>query len=121
MTDPIDLDELQYDWPPNVLAFDTKFIFGLTMIEMLVVAGVGLGLLRLGLGVGLLGGGLALLLVKEYEALGGRRVPEYFLAWFLYRFAQKTVILPDILPAAEMEVIVRDLEGREIMRIGGAQ
>ena len=118
MTEKIHLDDLQYDWPPNVLVYDTKFMLGLNMYEMLAIAGAGLFFFQFGIVVGLVGGALTLLLVHQYEAFGNRRVHEYALAWLRFRLSQHAVTLPEILPAQAMEVVIRDLDGQEVIRLG---
>jgi len=121
VSEEIDLDDLQYDWPPNVLVYDTKFMLGLNMYEMLAVALAALLLFQLGIVAGLVGGALTLLLVRQYESLDNRRVHEYALAWVQFRLTRSSVTLPDLLPSQEMEVVIRDLEGQEVLRMGSAE
>lgn len=118
MSEKIHLDDLQYDWPPNVLVYETKFMLGLNVYEMLAIVIVSVVLFQVGIAAGLVGGGLTLLLVRQYEALDNRRVHEYALAWLRFRLTRHAVTLPDILPSQSMEVVVRDLEGQEVIRMG---
>ena len=118
MSEKIHLDDLQYDWPPNVLVYDTKFMLGLNVYEMLAIVGAALFLFQFGIVVGLVGGGVTMLLVRPYEALDNRRVHEYALAWLRFRLTRHAVTLPEILPSQAMEVVVRDLEGQEVIRMG---
>jgi hypothetical protein len=121
VSEQINLDDLQYDWPPNVLVYDTKFMLGLNMYEMLAIAGAALFFFQFGVVVGLVGGALILLLVRQYEGLGNRRLHEYALAWLRFRLTRHSVTLPDILPAQEMEIVVRDLDGQEVIRLGNRE
>ena len=116
-SEKIELDDLQYDWPPNVLVYDTQFIFGLNMYEAMAVVIVAMLLLQYGIVLGIVGGALTLLLVRQYEALDNRRVHEYALDWLRFRLTRNTVTLPDILPSRPMDVVVHDLDGQEVIRM----
>jgi hypothetical protein len=121
LNEQINIDDLQYDWPPNVLVYDTKFMLGLNMYEMLAIAGAALFFFQFGIVVGFIGGGLALLLVRQYEGLDNRRLHEYALTWVLFKLTHNTVTLPDILPSQSMEIVIRDLDDQEVIRMGSSE
>ncbi len=56
------VDDLQYDWPPNVLRYEQRFLFGLTVTDLLVIAGCMILPMMLHILLGLLGGLMGLLL-----------------------------------------------------------
>ena len=112
------VDDLQYDWPPNVLRYEQRFLFGLTVTDLLVVAGCMILPMMAHVLLGLLGGLAGLLLVKRFDGLGDRRLPEYLLARIYHRFNQKMVTLPRILPAGKGSFEITDLDGNVVAQFG---
>jgi len=112
------VDDLQYDWPPNVLLYEQRFLFGLTVTDLLVVAGCMILPMMVHFLLGLLGGLVGLLLVKRIDGLGDRRLPEYLLARIYHRFNRKTVTLPRILPAGKGSFEITDLDGNVVAQFG---
>ena len=112
------VDDLQYDWPPNVLRYEQRFLFGLTFTDLLVIAAFLILPMMLHVVLGLLGGLAGLLLVKRFDGLGERRLPEYLLARLRHRFDRRPVTLPRILPAGKGSFEITDLEGNLLARFG---
>ena len=112
------VDDLQYDWPPNVLRYEQRFLFGLTVTDLLVIAGCMIIPMMLHVVVGLLGGLVGLLLVKRFDGLGERRLPEYLLARLRHRCDRRPVTLPRILPAGKGSFEITDLDGNVLARFG---
>jgi hypothetical protein len=112
------VDDLQYDWPPNVLRYEQRFLFGLTVTDLLVVAGCMILPMMVHFILGLLGGLAGLLLVKRFDGLGDRRLPEYLLARIYHRFNRKAVTLPRILPAGKGSFEITDLDGNVVAHFG---
>jgi hypothetical protein len=112
------VDDLQYDWPPNVLRYEQRFLFGLTVTDLLVVAGCMILPMMAHFLLGLLGGLASLLLVKRFDGLGYRRLPEYLLARIYHHFNRQTISLPRILPAGKGSFEITDLDGNVVAQFG---
>jgi len=112
------VDDLQYDWPPNVLRYEQRFLFGLTVTDLLVVAGCMILPMMMHVLLGLLGGLAGLLLVKRFEGLGDRRLPGYLLARIYHHFNRQTTSLPRILPAGKGSFEITDLDGNVVAQFG---
>ena len=116
------IDDLQYDWPVDVLHYESKLFLGLNFQEVLVVAVPSVLPMLFGhFAVGVVGAVLGYLLVRKFEGLGDRNVLAYLLARLRALVQEHTVTLPLILPSEQVEtVVITDLEGNEIARIGSA-
>ena len=68
--------------------------------------------------LGLLGGMVGFLLVKRFDGLGDRRLPEYLLARIFHHFNQQTITLPRILPAGKGGFEITDLDGNVVAQFG---
>ncbi len=112
------VDDIQYDWPPNVLRYEQRFLFGLTVTDLLVVAGCMILPMMVHVLLGLIGGLAGLLLVKRFDGLGDRRLPEYLLARLRHRFNRRPITLPHILPAGTGSFDITDLDGNLLARFG---
>ena len=112
------VDDLQYDWPPNVLRYEQRFLFGLTVTDLLVVAGCMILPMMVHVLLGLIGGLAGLLMVKRFDGLGDRRLPEYLLARLRHRFNRHPITLPHILPAGTGSFDITDLDGNLLARFG---
>ena len=112
------VDDLQYDWPLNVLRYEQRFLFGLTVTDLLVIAACMTLPMMVHILLGLLGGMVGLLLVKRFDGLGERRLPEYLLARLRHRFDRRPVTLPRILPAGKGSFEITDLDGNVLARFG---
>ena len=112
------VDDLQYEWPPNVLRYEQRFLFGLTVTDLLAVAGCMILPMMIHVLLGLLGGIGGLLLVKRFDGLGDRRLPEYLLARLHHRFNRQAITLPRILPAGSGGFEITDMDGNLLARFG---
>jgi hypothetical protein len=112
------VDDIQYDWPPNVLRYEQRFLFGLTVTDLLVVAGCMILPMMVHVLLGLIGGLAGLLLVKRFDGLGDRKLPEYLLARLRHRFNRHPITLPHILPAGTGSFDITDLDGNLLARFG---
>jgi len=116
------VDDLQYDWPVDIVHYESKYLLGLNLQNLLLVAMLGIVPIMFNkLGWGVVGALVGYLLVRKFEGLGDRNVLAYLLARLLAKAQDQTVTLPLILPPDQVEtVIVTDLEGNELARIGGS-
>lgn len=116
------VDDLQYDWPVDILHYESKLMFGLNLQDLLVVVLPGaIPLLFRQFGLGVVCAVASYLLIRKFEGLGDRNILAYLLARLLVGAQDQTVALPLILPSDQVEtVIVTDLEGNELARIGSA-
>lgn len=115
------VDDLQYDWPVDVLHYESKLFLGLNFQDLLLVALPGvLPMLFNQFAVGVIGAVLGYFLVRKFEGLGDRNVLVYLLARLQAQVQEHTIALPLILPSEQVEtVVITDLDGNEIARIGG--
>lgn len=120
-SNPPRIDDLQYDWPVDILRYESKYLLGLKLQDLVLVAIPGMIPIMFNkLVLGVVGAVVGYLLVRKFEGLGDRNVLAYLLARLLANAQDQTVTLPLILPAGQVEtVIVTDLEGNELARIGG--
>lgn len=112
------VDDLQYEWPPNVLRYEQRFLFGLTVTDLLVIAAGMILPMMIHVILGILGGLAGLLLVKRFEGLGDRRLPDYLLARFSHRFNRNPITLPRILPPGKGGYDITDLNGNVLASFG---
>jgi hypothetical protein len=112
------VDDLQYEWPPNVLRYEQRFLFGLTITDLLVIAGCMILPMMIHVAIGMLGGLAGFLLVKRFEGLGDRRLPEYLLVRLQHRFNRHPVTLPRILPPGKGSYEITDLDGNVLASFG---
>jgi hypothetical protein len=119
------VDDLRYEWPDNVLGYETKLWGGLTLQEMLAVigpfmlcvfvvkslAGILLGAVC-GLGV--------LMSVKKLDALGNRSIVAYLFARVAYNAKRAVIDLPLIMPVGNDALVVESWAGETLMTVGEA-
>ena len=122
MSDPIKVDDLQYDWPVNILTYESRVFMGLSLQELLLISLPAVLILIL-LGSPILGGLAAVisfLLVRKFESLGDRNIIFYLLARIRHNAQKEHVItLPVILPSGEQSAfVITDLDGQEVMSFG---
>lgn len=115
------IDDLQYDWPVDILRYESKYLLGLKLQDLLLVAIPGMiPMLFNKLALGVVGTVVGYLLVRKFEGLGDRNALAYGFARLQALAQEQTVTLPLILPAAQVEtVIITDLDGNELARLGG--
>jgi hypothetical protein len=112
------VDDLQYDWPPNILRYEQRFLFGLTVTDLLFIAVGMILMMMIHVLLGLLGGLAGLLMVKRFDALGDRRLPGYLAARLRHRASRSPIVLPRILPAGTGGFEITDLDGNLLARFG---
>ncbi len=118
----IKIDDLQYDWPVNILTYESRVFMGMSLQELLLTALPGVLILIL-LGSPVFGGLAAVisfLLVRKFEALGDRNVIFYAVERLQHNAKQEHIVtLPVILPSGDQDTfIVTDLDGQEVVRFG---
>lgn len=122
-------DDLHYEWPTDVLHYETRYFLGLTLNELLIVSLPAIALLMTfrwlgaaGLFLAVVAAVAGLLLIKKFDALGGRSAAAYLVSrWIHARRGEKTVRMPLILPPEEGFLVIQTWEGQEVMRIGAEE
>jgi len=113
------MDDLTYRVPPDILHYETRYLLGFTIGELMLAAGVALlGMLWAGPLPGLGCGVLGLLAVRRYEGLGGRSLPQYMLSVLRYRWRREEVTLPRLLPALPPRLEVYSWDGDKLFEVG---
>ena len=121
-----DLSDLVYEWPVDVLHYETRYFLGLTLNELLIISLPAIALLMayrwLGaaaLFLAVLAAGTGLLLLKRFDTLGGRSAISYLVARAAHsRRPDRSVRLPLILPPEGGAIVIETWEGEELLRIG---
>lgn len=123
MSEPMKVDDLQYDWPKNILTYESRSFMGMSLQELMMVALPAVIVIAFAqnLILGLMVGVVSFLLVRKFEGLGDRNLIAYLLARLQHMAKQEhQVNLPLILPGGQQEeFVITDLDGEEVMRIGG--
>ena len=122
MSEPMKVDDLQYDWPMNILGYESRMILGMSLQELLIVALPAVFLLMMtgNIILGIMVAVVTFLLVRKFEGLGDRNLIFYGLARLQHNAKPENhVTLPMILPGGQREAfVITDLDGAEVMRIG---
>jgi hypothetical protein len=123
--DEFTVDDLKYQWPENVLAYETRFFMGLTLNDMLAAVVPFILAVTLlppgiaGLVLGAVAGLVGLLAVKKFDRFGGRGLVAYGIARALHAYRSPAVELPVILPRSSVEhVVVETWGGEELLTMG---
>lgn len=123
--DELTVDDLKYEWPENILTYETRFWMGLTLTDMLgavlpfvmVTALVPSGVMSLVLGV--VAGLVGLLSVKKFDKFGGRGLMVYLGVRLIHLYQKPGVDLPMILPRSGYEAVnVQTWGGDTLMSMG---
>ena len=119
------VDDLRYEWPDNVLGYETKMWGGLTLQEMLAaIAPFMLCVFVVKSLTGLLLGAVcglgALMSVKKLDALGNRSVVVYLFARVVYNAKRAVIELPLIMPVGNEALVVESWAGETLMTVGEA-
>lgn len=101
-----DMSELHYNIPADILRFETKYIMGLTFIELALIALPAIGaMMIIGVLAGILTAVFAFAIVRRVEAYGGRSAPIYFWQWLLHsRRKNHQVAMPLLMPAGQASI-----------------
>ena len=122
MSEPMKVDDLQYDWPKNILTYESRSFMGMSLQELMIVALPAVIVIAFlqNLILGLITGVVSFLLVRKFEGLGDRNLIAYLLARLQHLVQQEhQVNLPLILPGGQQEeFVITDLDGEEVLRIG---
>ena len=118
------VDQLRYEWPDNILGYETKLTAGLTLQEIIVgilpfLACVFLIGGWVGIVLGLLAGAASFMSIKKLDALGGRSPVAYALARLLYAQSSPAVQVPLIVPSGDQGLVIENWIGETIMTVGG--
>jgi hypothetical protein len=102
------MQDIAYKMPPDVLHFETRYIFGLSIYEMMYIAMPMVGVMMfLGLLAGFLVAVFGLVATMRMERLQGRSLPIYFFYKIMHaQKKDKQVTMPLMLPARQDALIV---------------
>ncbi len=107
--------ELQYAIPPDVLHFEPRYWFGLSAQDLVIAAFPALLLMNtLGVVPGVLAGGIAILLLRRLDSLGGRSIPVFVLQRLWYLRLPRVVEMPMVLPAEHVSLAIQDWSGQDV-------
>ena len=114
----MNVSDLHHEWPADFLHHDTRYLFGLTINELMIVALPTMGALAgAGLAAGLVTGAAMLLAMIRFAGLGDRALLPYLTLRVLGWLRPNPVKMPLIMPTGAGEVVVQDWDGLELMRI----
>jgi hypothetical protein len=107
------MSALHYRLPPDILHYEVKYMFGLSVQDMMMSALPGMGIMaRYGLVWGLVAALVTLAGLKRFEVFGDRSVLVYLALWAWHRYKPKEVYMPRVLPTGgelpQMEVTTWD-------------
>ena len=109
------MDDLIYEWPPNVDSYESRIILGLTWTEAIITAmGFMLPVMaQKGLMLGILFGLLAFAAIKRFERLGSISLPQY--GWYRLQAwrSQEHIELPLIVSSMNSNtgIVLEDFDG----------
>ncbi len=125
MSDEGTVEALRYDWPQNVLEYETRFWGGLTLADMMGAALPAILAITMvdGLGGIVLAGvaGIAgFLVVKKWDGLGNRSFPLYLAARAANKLQGRRIEMPVIIAGyGASQFTVRSWDGTEIAKVSG--
>ncbi len=124
-----DVDELTYEWPSNILKYETKFWAGLTITHMLAMALPFLlitlifnqtGHPAIGAVLGVVGALAGLLVTRPFEKFGGMSLPVYLTRRFVDARQRPIIEMPMIMPSTgDEQIIIETWDGEAVMELGG--
>jgi len=107
------LDELNYHIPPDILHYESKYLLGFSINDLLIAMMVAMPLMMAANPIiGLLGGGTSLVFMRRFDGLGNRSVIMYLAAMAWYRFRPEDVRTPRTLPPSTARLEVLSWEGQ---------
>ncbi len=120
------VDNLSYQWPANVLEYETRFWGGFTITNMLAAAGPFMAGIMIGqnygspivgLICGIIGGAIGLLISKPFAGLTGLSLPVYLYRRLLARWKKPAIEMPFIMPGGDDSLAFEDWDGAGMIRI----
>lgn len=107
------MSAMHYRLPPDILHYEVRYMFGLSVQDMMMAALPGMAVLaKFGLVWGALVSLTALGVLKRFEVFGDRSVLAYLALWAWHRYRPKEVYMPRVLPAGgdapQMSVVTWD-------------
>ena len=106
------MDELRYRLPPDMLHYETKYMFGLGMQDLMIAVMPPILMLQV---AGPIGAGvsavLMLLAVMRFERFGNRSMIAYCALWLWHKYRPSSVILPRVLPRQDARLEVTTWAG----------
>lgn len=103
----LSIDDLEYRWPADVVNYETKYLMGFTMSELLIVALPALGVtMASGPLLGALAATLGFMLSRRFEPMGGHSMIGYLVARMLHARVRQDVFMPLILPRGSANLTV---------------
>lgn len=129
MSKDTSVDDLTYEWPQNILKYETRFWGGLTMVNMMAMAMPFMGAMMLldqmgkpvlGLVAGAFAAATGLMVTKPFEGMGGVSLPVYIWRRVIGGRQNPIIEMPLIMPMeAREQFIVETWDGDVIMEVGG--
>jgi hypothetical protein len=114
--------DLSYRLPPDVLHYEPKYIFGLSLQDMLVaVVPALLAINAAGIVWGAIVGLVGIAAMKRWDAFGNRSVVVYVALLLWYRFRPGEVSAPRVLPLHPSRVEVSSWEGDTLFVLEGEE
>jgi len=122
----MNINDIHYDWPIDILHYETRYFLGLSLMELMIIAlpAVGVALLlqkMLGLFSIVLGAILAVAIffcVRRWAGLGDQTLIAYAFFSLKTLMRNEIVSLPIIYPATGMdEIRIEDLDGNLVTTI----
>ena len=116
------MDELNYHIPPDILHYESKYLMGFSINDLLIAMMVTMPLMMIASPiVGLIGGVVTLVFLRRFDGLGNRSVVTYLGAWIWYRFRPEDVQAPRTLPPSTARVEVLSWEGKHRFTLQGGK
>ena len=114
--------DLSYRLPPDVLHYEPKYLFGLSLTDLMAAVIPALFVINTaGIVWGALVGGLVLVGMKRWENIGNRSIVIYLASLLWYRYKPGEVIAPRVLPLHPSRVEVHSWEGNRLYTLEGEE
>ena len=118
MTEKItSMEDLTYEWPPNIGHYEAKVLAGMTMYEAMAGAMgflIPVAVLNAPLVVSAICGVVAFTFVKRFERFGGVALPVYLFYRFQASRSNEILELPLITSGTHGTVEIEDWEGETV-------
>jgi len=116
------LEELNYHIPPDILHYESKYLMGFSINDLLIAMMVAMPLMLIANPlIGLIGGVATLVFLRRFDSLGNRSVITYLGAMIWYRFRPDDVQAPRTLPPSAARVEVLSWEGEHRFTLQGGK